>query len=288
MTIVESCPLTLPSPTLGRGIWGSSNSRFIRALFVLLFVWGPQLCWGDENQLFSPDYLRRSWEDLKELPTKPFHWSSREWWVTGGILTGTFSSFAIDGSIRQYFRDHRNKFSDGLSAAFTHFGDYRYQIPLHLSAWFLGTVFDYAPLKKSAADGAEASLFAAGMITPLLVRITGRELPETNEHPLKFRPFVPNRCCFPSGHTTEAFAVATVLDFNFRETFGYWHSPFLYGIAAATGASRIYDHKHYLSDVILGAGIGWSVGYWLATKPRNQIKVSWDPRRPGLLWSWAF
>ncbi|MBI4051844.1 MAG: phosphatase PAP2 family protein [Elusimicrobia bacterium] len=246
----------------------------------------------DENQLFSPDYLRRAWSDFKEMPTKPLHFSRNQWFLTGGILTATFGSFAIDGSIRDYFRDNRNSFSNRLSDYFTHFGDYKYQLPLHLSAWLVGNLFDYSPLKKSAADGAEASLFAAGIITPLIVRISGRALPENNEPALKFRPFVPDRCCFPSGHTTEAFAVATVLDVNFRETFGYWHSPFLYGIAAATGASRIYDHKHFLSDVILGAGIGWSIGYWLAKKPRNQTQISFIPTplspTPGLFWTVKF
>ncbi|MCX5783767.1 MAG: phosphatase PAP2 family protein, partial [Elusimicrobia bacterium] len=108
-----------------------------------------------------------------------------------------------------------------------------------------------------------------GMVTPLIVYISGRALPNAEEHAMKFKPFTPGRFSYPSGHTTEAFAVATVLDQNLRKHLGYWHTPIVYGMALGTAHSRIYDHTHYLSDVILGAGIGWSIGYWISNKQRN-------------------
>jgi membrane-associated phospholipid phosphatase len=44
----------------------------------------------------------------------------------------------------------------------------------------------------------------------------------------------------------------------------------VYGMAAGCGISRVYDHTHYVSEVIFGAGVGWAVGYWISNKPRNQ------------------
>ena len=60
---------------------------------------------------------------------------------------------------------------------------------------------------------------------------------------------------FPSGHTTFAFTNATVLFNEFYQT-----SPLLaysgYAFAATTGAFRMINNKHWLSDVLVGAGIG--------------------------------
>lgn len=246
-------------------------------------------CFADENIMLSPDYFRRTFYDLGELPSKPAKWSKNQWLVAGGIISATAGALFVDGDIRQYFRDHRSGFLNDLSDTFTHFGDYKVQAPLLGGAWIAGLIFKSDTLNKIAGDGAEASLIAAAMITPAIVFISGRALPRDNEPALKFEPFTSGRFSFPSGHTTEAFAVATVLDVDLREKFGYWHSPVVYGIAASVGISRVYDHAHYLSDVILGAGIGWSVGYWIASKPRNQqSNVSLVPAPGGLLATWSF
>jgi membrane-associated phospholipid phosphatase len=63
---------------------------------------------------------------------------------------------------------------------------------------------------------------------------------------------------FPSAHTSSAFTNATVLYQEFKGT-----SPLLaysgYGFATTTGALRIMNNAHYLSDVLVGAGIGMLV-----------------------------
>jgi hypothetical protein len=60
---------------------------------------------------------------------------------------------------------------------------------------------------------------------------------------------------FPSGHTSIAFTGATALYLEYRDT-----NPFLaysgYGFSTATGLLRITNNKHWLSDVLVGAGIG--------------------------------
>jgi len=63
---------------------------------------------------------------------------------------------------------------------------------------------------------------------------------------------------FPSGHTTFSFTNATVLFNEFKET-----SPLLaysgYAFSTTTGAFRMINNKHWLSDVLVGAGIGIAV-----------------------------
>ena len=59
----------------------------------------------------------------------------------------------------------------------------------------------------------------------------------------------------PSGHTAEAFQLATMLDMEYRDV-SPWISVGGYATAAATGALRMLNNKHWDSDVLVGAGIG--------------------------------
>ena len=59
----------------------------------------------------------------------------------------------------------------------------------------------------------------------------------------------------PSGHTTSAFTNATVLYEEFRESYPMIaYSGYL--LSSVTGSFRIINNKHWLSDVLVGAGIG--------------------------------
>lgn len=82
------------------------------------------------------------------------------------------------------------------------------------------------------------------------------------------RPDASNNLSFPSGHTTTAFTTA---HFMFREyqDENIWLSLTGYPIAVFTGVYRILNDKHWVGDVVAGAGIGilsTEVAYWLFPK----------------------
>lgn len=60
---------------------------------------------------------------------------------------------------------------------------------------------------------------------------------------------------FPSGHTAQAFAAATFLSEEYKSKFK-WMPYVAYGIASSVGVLRMANNKHYISDVLLGAGLG--------------------------------
>lgn len=73
------------------------------------------------------------------------------------------------------------------------------------------------------------------------------------------------RCCapngqddlsFPSGHTSNSFALAAVAERHYGWKLGL---P-AYLVAGLVGASRIEQDKHHLSDVMSGAVLGYVVG----------------------------
>ncbi len=69
------------------------------------------------------------------------------------------------------------------------------------------------------------------------------------------RPDGSSNLSFPSGHTAEAFASAEFLRQEYKDVSG-WYGVAGYVTATATGMLRMYNNKHWLSDVIAGAGVG--------------------------------
>ena len=68
---------------------------------------------------------------------------------------------------------------------------------------------------------------------------------------------------FPSGHSTAAFAAAAAVS---AETSEWWPrtrwviGPIVYAGASLVGVSRMYDDKHWASDVVMGAAVGVFAG----------------------------
>jgi hypothetical protein len=60
---------------------------------------------------------------------------------------------------------------------------------------------------------------------------------------------------FPSGHTANAFAAAEFLKQEYKDV-SPWYGVAGYAVAAATGTLRMYNNKHWFSDVVAGAGFG--------------------------------
>ncbi len=65
---------------------------------------------------------------------------------------------------------------------------------------------------------------------------------------------------FPSGHTSSAFVVASVM----HEAYGPWVGGPLYALATLAGIQRLDSREHYLSDVVFGAVLGTLVGHSVA------------------------
>jgi membrane-associated phospholipid phosphatase len=84
---------------------------------------------------------------------------------------------------------------------------------------------------------------------------------------------------FPSGHTTAAFAAAAAVT---NETVRWWPKwqwaigTAMFGGATMLGLSRMYNNRHWASDVVLGAAIGTFAGDKVVrfnhrTHPNNSI-----------------
>jgi len=81
------------------------------------------------------------------------------------------------------------------------------------------------------------------------------------------RPDGSNNHSFPSGHTATAFMTATMMHKEYGLTRSPLYSIGAYSLAAVTGITRQLNNKHWMSDVMVGAGIGiisTELGYYFA------------------------
>ncbi|WP_449268641.1 phosphatase PAP2 family protein [Flavobacterium sp. U410] len=79
------------------------------------------------------------------------------------------------------------------------------------------------------------------------------------------RPDGSSNNSFPSGHTATAFMGAEFLYQEYKDV-SIWYGITGYAVAAGTGFFRMYNDRHWLTDVMAGAGVGilsTKIAYWL-------------------------
>ena len=94
------------------------------------------------------------------------------------------------------------------------------------------------------------------------------------------RPDSNARNSFPSGHTATVFTGAELM----REEYGFDMGIGAYTIAVCVAFLRLYNGRHWLNDVIAGAGVGIlsaRIGYWML--PLYQRWFKWDNLYPDIL-----
>ena len=89
------------------------------------------------------------------------------------------------------------------------------------------------------------------------------------------RPNGQDNKSFPSGHTSNSFALAAVAERHYGWKLGV---P-AYLLAGLVGASRLEQDKHYLSDVVAGATLGYIVGRTVVRVNGRPIVDGWPAGR---------
>lgn len=112
---------------------------------------------------------------------------------------------------------------------------------------------------RSSWDRFLVSTLASNLVMATIVNGTKYSVKE-------MRPDNSTRNSFPSGHTATAFTAATILHKEYGLTRSPWFSVGGYAIATSTGIMRVLNNRHWISDVVAGAGIGimsTELGYFI-------------------------
>lgn len=194
-------------------------------------------------------------DDVKHVVTAPARWEEAEWHQAGwASLAVVGTALVIDRPLRDEMRRHTG--NNTFITQVERFGS-QYAAGVVGGFYLVGALADDENSLQVAQDGIAASLIASGIVTPAIKLVAGRSRPRANAGVYNFKPFSDANSSFPSGHTTEAFALASVIADHYDET---WVTCTSYSIAGLVGLARTYHDAHFASDVLAGAMIGTWVG----------------------------
>ena len=176
---------------------------------------------------------------------KPYKFLDDQTWV--GIPL--FLSGLIAKSEKTAFRQDYNNPNTKIRLIKTNFhneiDNYTQYVPLALTIGLkIAGVESRSDWPRFWASSAASAAIMAGLVNG--IKYTTSEM----------RPDGSTRNSWPSGHTATAFLAATILHKEYGLTRSPWYSVGAYTLATATGVMRVLNNRHWISDVLSGAGIG--------------------------------
>lgn len=205
----------------------------------------------------NTEYFLNILSDTKYIFLSPLRWKSRDWLKASLVLGATGVLFALDDDIQEFIQDERSSTTDDIANIFEPFGNGGYTFT-GLAAFYVYGHFFKNPKAERTALLAVESFAVTGIFTFALKFSTGRVRPRSAKDSGEWNGPNFDDVSFPSGHTSSAFAIATVLATEYKNN--PWVPPIAYGLATLTGLSRLNDNKHWASDVFLGGALGYFVG----------------------------
>ena len=204
---------------------------------------------------------------------QPLEFSQNDWLTFGSIVGGTATLFTIDKSIRKIALGNQTNLNNKIFNFDSFYGN-GYAAIFTAGLYGIGLFSGSSKIRDLGLHASEAFIIS-GLVTGILKVMIGRRRPYAGNEHIFFKPFQFTNNDFhalPSGHTTVAFAVSTVMAQYLGNV--YWKS-FWYGTAGMVALSRIYHNQHWVSDVFLGAAVGYFVGnFVVGFNKKNNSKNS--------------
>jgi membrane-associated phospholipid phosphatase len=212
--------------------------------------------------------------DAGKIFNAPTHFGKSQWLETGATVMGTILLFKVDKPVRTLAQHNHTNFNDRVFEVGWQYGNVFNWLLLTGGLYSGGLIFRMDDAHHTGRMLMESIAFA-GLITSTLKSLTGRSRPYLDEGPFKYRgfQFKTGTTSLPSGHTTVAFAVSSILANRIKNNFA---AVGLYSLASLTGISRVYHDAHWISDNFLGAVIGTCIGLTvihLNEKDENHTRI---------------
>ena len=226
------------------------------AIMVGILVVGAPTAQASDPSRLSTGYFKGLVSHTTSVLTSPLAWHSSNWIRLTLIMSIATIAADDEEELQAWVQKRRNTNTDRIAGFVRPFGDGKYTMPALATLYAYGHFADNTKARRTALLGVE-SFIINGVLTGIIKHVTHKHRPAPgNLDDVRWDgpdAGVANRA-FPSGHTSSAFAVATVVASEYEDT--GLVGPLAYGAATLCGLSRMNDNAHWLSDVIIGAALG--------------------------------
>lgn len=176
---------------------------------------------------------------------KPYKFLDDQTWVGIPVFAAGLLAKAEKTAFRQDYNNPNTKIRLIKYDFHNEIDNYTQYVPLALAIGLkIGGVESRSDWPRFWASSAASAAIMAGLVNG--IKYTASEM----------RPDGSTRNSWPSGHTATAFLAATILHKEYGLTRSPWYSVGAYTLATATGVMRVLNNRHWISDVLSGAGIG--------------------------------
>ena len=207
----------------------------------------------------TAEYVNGYLTDSGRMLVSPAKWDGGDWTKAALVIGATTGLYFADSGIRDFARRNQDSIGDNGATIGNVLGNPLFAAP-SLGLFYLYGHLNQDPKARRASLLAVESLVISGAATLTIKLATQRPRPFSGEDSTTWNgpSFRTTDPAFPSVHAQTAFSIASVL----AEEYGNnpYVPPIAYGLATLVGFSRIYDDKHWASDVFLGAAIGYFIG----------------------------
>lgn len=251
--------------------------------------------YNETTQITFGNYFVLLGSDLKQQFTAPFHQTKKEWLRIGAYSAAIAGiSIAADEPVQRFaVKLHDSSATvSSVSNYVTRFGGL-YEVYTLAALGTYGIVFKNKKMQTTTLLATQAYL-TAGAVETTVKFLSGRQRPayfnpnKPESEPIFHGPLFKAgtdkngkkiNSSFPSGHTTVAFAAATVFAMEYKHT--PWVPIVSYGAASLIGLSRITENKHWTSDVLVGATLGYLSGRQVVNNYHRYAKVKSQQKKKG-------
>ena len=252
----------------------------MRVQLAILFLFWPGLLWSQTDSAsfrFFPekDYFKSYYTDTRNLFSSVGQFDKQDWMLTGGIIAGGALLLTQDKGINRYWEEHSAPFADKA----VKYGLEPFGLGVYPAA-ITGGLYLHATLKKNNYDRQVALTTVKAMIITSLVTQAGKQLFHRHR-PLQENPghwdgpIAPFRFrSFPSGHSSLAFSFASVMGHAYNDK--PWVAVASYSAATLAAFARVYENKHYASDIFIGSLLGFYIGksLWRMNEEKARVHMS--------------
>ena len=217
-----------------------------------------EMCDVKLNKAYIKSYFTDSWNVLKS----PVRWKGKQW-ATAAVVGGvTILVYTQDENIRNFVQRNQSEELDQSSKyLFEPLGSGVITLPLTIGFYAYGAIAKNQRATRVGLTGIKAMAVTA-VFTYAIKYATQRHRPYDDDPPnprIWEGPFGSySSTSFPSGHSSVVWSVATVFATEYRDKI--WVPIVSYTFASLASVSRVYDDKHWASDVVFGAALGFFIG----------------------------